>query len=165
MACQSIRPLLMNFGFLVFGVTDYVSRDLTLHYGAIGAKAPRDEDVQAACRKLGRRLAEWTAVYCHGRKDEHPNLKMSERMMPGRLKRAAGSDIVFVLKFRADLGALFIHLVCHSGYNAITFHLRSTGLHSGKKKRNAGRRRSAKLNDFATFSVNKGRREQLPSFG
>ena len=82
LACQSLLTVLMNFGFLVFGVTDYVSRDLTLHYGAIAAKEPRDEETQAACRKLGRRLAEWTAVYCHSRLDEHPNNKMSERMMP-----------------------------------------------------------------------------------
>ena len=82
MACQSVLTVLMNFGFLVFGVTDYVSRDLTLHYGAVSAKEPCDEDVNAACRKLGRRLAEWTAVYCHSRLDEHPLNKMSERMIP-----------------------------------------------------------------------------------
>ena len=82
LACQSLLTVLMNFGFLVFGVTDYVSRDLTLHYGAIAAKEPRDEETHAACRKLGRRLAEWTAVYCHSRSDEHPNNKMSERMIP-----------------------------------------------------------------------------------
>lgn len=82
MSCQSILTVLMNFGFFVFGVTDYVSRDLTLHYGAIAAKEPREEDVQAGCHKLGRRLAEWTAVHCHGRKDEHPLLKMNERLMP-----------------------------------------------------------------------------------
>jgi len=73
---------LMNFGFLVFGVTDYVSRDLTLHYGAIAAKEPRDEETRAACLKLGRRLAEWTTVYLHSRLDEHPQQKMSERLMP-----------------------------------------------------------------------------------
>lgn len=82
LTCQTLLTVLMNFGFLVFGVTDYVSRDLTLHYGAVAAKAPRDEDVQAACRKLGRRLAEWTAVYCHRRDAEHPAKKMHERMMP-----------------------------------------------------------------------------------
>jgi NAD(P)H dehydrogenase (quinone) len=82
LACQSLLTVLMNFGFLVFGVTDYVSGDLTLHYGAIAAKEPRDEETHAACRKLGRRLAEWTAVYCHARLDEHPNRKMSERMIP-----------------------------------------------------------------------------------
>jgi NAD(P)H dehydrogenase (quinone) len=31
LACQSVLTVLMNFGFLVFGVTDYVSRDMTLH--------------------------------------------------------------------------------------------------------------------------------------
>jgi len=82
LACQSILTVLMNFGFLVFGVTDYVSRGLTLHYGAVVAKDPRDQEGQDACRKLGRRLAEWTAVCMHARKDEHPSLKMGERMMP-----------------------------------------------------------------------------------
>ena len=82
LACQSLLTVLMNFGFLVFGVTDYVSRDLTLHYGAVAAKEPRDEETEAACRKLGRRLAEWTAVYAHRRLDEHPLKKMSERMLP-----------------------------------------------------------------------------------
>lgn len=82
LACQSILTVLMNFGFLVFGVTDYVSRGLTLHYGAVTAKDPRDQESQDACRKLGRRLAEWTAVHMHGRREEHPSLKMSERMMP-----------------------------------------------------------------------------------
>lgn len=33
LACQSILTVLMNFGFLVFGVTDYVSRDMTLTTG------------------------------------------------------------------------------------------------------------------------------------
>lgn len=82
LACQSLLTVLMNFGFLVFGVTDYVSRDMTLHYGAIAAKEPRGDEVHAACRKLGRRLAEWTALYAHGRIDEHPLKKMSERLIP-----------------------------------------------------------------------------------
>ena len=82
MACQSILTVLMNFGFLVFGVTDYASRGLTLHYGAVAAKDPREPDAQQACRILGRRLAEWTAVCLHARKEEHPALKMSERIMP-----------------------------------------------------------------------------------
>lgn len=82
LACQSILTLLMNFGFLVFGVTDYATKLTTLHYGAVTARDPRSEDSQAACRKLGRRLAEWTACFVHGRKDEHPSLKMDERKMP-----------------------------------------------------------------------------------
>jgi NAD(P)H dehydrogenase (quinone) len=72
LACQSILTVLMNFGFLVFGVTDYVGKLMTLHYGAITAREPRDDDDRAACRMLGRRLAEWVAVFVDGRKDLHP---------------------------------------------------------------------------------------------
>lgn len=79
LACQSILTVLMNFGFLVFGVTDYVSRDMTLHYGAVSAKAPADEQCRQACRLLGRRLAEWTATLVHGNKAEHPGVKLSSR--------------------------------------------------------------------------------------
>jgi len=82
LACQSVLTVLMNFGFLVFGVTDYVSRDMTLHYGAVSAKAPGDEQCQAACRCLGRRLAEWTATYVHGIASEHPSLKLAQRRSP-----------------------------------------------------------------------------------
>jgi len=35
LACQSLLTVLINFGFLVFGVTDDASRTLTLHYGAV----------------------------------------------------------------------------------------------------------------------------------
>jgi NAD(P)H dehydrogenase (quinone) len=83
LACQSLLTVLMNFGFLVFGVTDYAGRKTTLHYGAVGAKAPREDDVQESCRILGRRLAEWTAVYVHGRKDQHPMAKTIPRLTPG----------------------------------------------------------------------------------
>jgi NAD(P)H dehydrogenase (quinone) len=82
LACQSILTVLVNFGFLVFGVTDYVSRDVTLHYGAVAAKAPTDEPGKAACRLLGRRLAEWTATCVHGIKGEHPGGKLAERRPP-----------------------------------------------------------------------------------
>lgn len=82
LACQSISTVLMNFGFLVFGVTDYASKMLTPHYGAVVAKEPRSEESQAVCRLLGQRLAEWTSVFVHGRKDEHPAKKLSGRMRP-----------------------------------------------------------------------------------
>ena len=82
LACQSILTVLMNFGFLVFGVTDYVARGMTLHYGAVTAKEPRSEESQAACRLLGQRLAEWTATFAHGRKEEHPSNKMAARQAP-----------------------------------------------------------------------------------
>ncbi|MFM7074863.1 MAG: flavodoxin family protein [Planctomycetaceae bacterium] len=82
LACQSVLTVLVNFGFLVFGVTDYVSRDLTLHYGAVSAKAPADDHARAACRCLGKRLAEWTATLVHGVAGEHPGGKLAERRPP-----------------------------------------------------------------------------------
>ena len=83
LACQSLLTVLMNFGFLVFGVTDYASKLTTAHYGAVTAREPRDEGTQAACRLLGKRLAEWVAVFCDGRKDQHPLLKSDTRLHPG----------------------------------------------------------------------------------
>ena len=83
LACQSILTVLMNFGFLVFGVTDYAAKKMTLHYGAVAAKEPREEETQAACRLLGQRLAEWTATFVHGCKDQHPASKMGQRLAPG----------------------------------------------------------------------------------
>ena len=82
LACQSILTVLMNFGFLVFGVTDYVGKLTTLHYGAATAREPRSDEAQAACRLLGQRLAEWVAVFVDGRKEEHPGNKLGSRMGP-----------------------------------------------------------------------------------
>lgn len=61
LACQSMLTVLLNFGFLVFGVTDYVANRFTLHYGAVVAGEPREEQEVAACLRLGRRLAERVA--------------------------------------------------------------------------------------------------------
>lgn len=72
LACQSIQTLMMNFGMLVFGVTDYVAHQQTLHYGAIQAGEPRLDKEVAACKRLGRRLAEWCAIYFDGKKELHP---------------------------------------------------------------------------------------------
>jgi NAD(P)H dehydrogenase (quinone) len=83
LACQSLLTVLLNFGFLVFGVTDYAGQLTTAHYGAISAREPRDEDTQAACRLLGKRLGEWVAVFCDGRKDQHPLNKSDIRLPPG----------------------------------------------------------------------------------
>ena len=83
LACQSILTVLINFGFLVFGVTDYVGKLATLHYGAVTAREPRSENDQAACRKLGQRLAEWVATFVDGNKDQHPLTKPEPRMAPG----------------------------------------------------------------------------------
>lgn len=83
LACQSLLTVLMNFGFLVFGVTDYAGSKMTLHYGAVAAKEPREEETRDACRLLGRRLAEWTAVFVHGRQAEHPLRQATPRRQPG----------------------------------------------------------------------------------
>ncbi len=83
LACQSLLTVLLNFGFLVFGVTDYASTLTTAHYGAITARAPRSEDTQAACRLLVKRLAEWVAVFSDGRKEQHPLHKSDTRLSPG----------------------------------------------------------------------------------
>lgn len=83
LACQSVLTILINFGFLVFGVTDYATKLMTLHYGAVTAREPRTEDAAASCRLLGQRLAEWTAVFVHGRKEEHPQGKLAQRLGPG----------------------------------------------------------------------------------
>jgi NAD(P)H dehydrogenase (quinone) len=83
LACQSILTVLMNFGFLVFGVTDYVSKLTTLHYGTVTAREPRSDEARDACRKLGARLAEWVAVFVDGRKEEHPLRKEGSRLGPG----------------------------------------------------------------------------------
>lgn len=68
-ACMSILTMLMNFGFLVFGVTDYVGKKFTLHYGAVISGEPKTEEEKEACRRLGRRLAEWVAVFVDGKKE------------------------------------------------------------------------------------------------
>ena len=70
--CQALMSLLMNFGILVFGVTDYVAPKMAPHYGAICAGEPRSEAEREMCVRLGRRLAEWCAVYVDGRPEAHP---------------------------------------------------------------------------------------------
>ena len=82
LACQSLLTVLMNFGFLTFGVTDYAAKLTTAHYGAVAAREPRSEEAQAGCRLLGRRLAEWVAVFYHGRRELHPVNHRSERLGP-----------------------------------------------------------------------------------
>lgn len=72
LTCQALLTIMMNFGFLVFGVTDYTGEQFTAHYGVTQAGEPRQEKEIEACRRLGKRLAEWVAVYFDARKDLHP---------------------------------------------------------------------------------------------
>lgn len=66
LTCLALQIVLMNYGFLVFGIPDYVAPGQTLHYGAICAGRPRNDGEREACRRLGRRLAEWVqTLICH----------------------------------------------------------------------------------------------------
>lgn len=71
-ACQALSIMLMNMGYFVFGITDYVAKKESLHYGAVVAGEPRAEHAKEACRRLGTRLAEWLAIYVDRRDDCHP---------------------------------------------------------------------------------------------
>lgn len=58
LTCQALGTIMMNYGMMVFGVSDYVAHQYTAHYGAIQAGEPRLEKEIDSCRILGRRLAE-----------------------------------------------------------------------------------------------------------
>lgn len=77
--CMALLSILINYGFLVFGLTDYSGVRFSAHYGAIAAGAPEEEREQQACRRLGRRLAEWTASLIEGRPEAHPLKQPYER--------------------------------------------------------------------------------------
>jgi NAD(P)H dehydrogenase (quinone) len=72
LTCLALQIVLMNYGLLVFGVPDYVAPGQTLHYGAICAGRPRDDSEREACRRLGRRLAEWVQTLIYQRPEHDP---------------------------------------------------------------------------------------------
>jgi NAD(P)H dehydrogenase (quinone) len=72
LTCMSLLTVLMNFGILVFGVTDYVEPGQTLHYGAVCPGTPKNHRDQEACRRAGRRLAEWVQVLACNRPELAP---------------------------------------------------------------------------------------------
>jgi len=72
LTCLSILTVLMNYGMFTFGIPDYVAPGRTLHYGAVCAGRPRDEADREACRRLGRRLAEWVQALILGRSEHAP---------------------------------------------------------------------------------------------
>ncbi|HXR47978.1 MAG TPA: flavodoxin domain-containing protein [Candidatus Limnocylindrales bacterium] len=81
LTCLALQIVLMNYGILVFGVPDYVAPGQTLHYGAVCAGSPRNEDEREACRRLGRRLAEWVqTLICH--RPEHDPRKATYSRFP-----------------------------------------------------------------------------------
>ena len=83
LGCQALNTVLMNFGFLVFGLTDYVGKATSAHYGAMAVREPRDEDVRESCRKLGERLAEWVGAFIDRDPAAHPLVREPGRKRPG----------------------------------------------------------------------------------
>ncbi len=57
MTCLSILSVMLNYGMLVFGVTEYSSPGMTAHYGAVAVGEPDDREL-AACRMLGQKLVQ-----------------------------------------------------------------------------------------------------------
>jgi NAD(P)H dehydrogenase (quinone) len=81
LTCLALQIVLMNYGILVFGVPDYVAPGQTLHYGAVCAGRPRNDGEREACRRLGRRLAEWVqTLICH--RPEHDPRKATYSRFP-----------------------------------------------------------------------------------
>jgi len=65
MTLLSLISVIINFGLMTFGVPDYVSPGITLHYGAVAIGEP-DERCLKACELLGRRLVEHAEVIRDG---------------------------------------------------------------------------------------------------
>ncbi len=70
--CMTLMSILINYGFLIFGLTDYTGVKFSAHYGAITAGPPTANREMEACRRLGLRLSEWVATMIKGQKDAHP---------------------------------------------------------------------------------------------
>ena len=60
---MSILILLINYGFLVFGATDYVADKFTLHYGATNPGMPDSQASIEACKRIGIKLDQWVDKY------------------------------------------------------------------------------------------------------
>lgn len=78
---MTLNVILMNFGFLVFGLTDYTGPGQSAHYGAGQMGEPRSEGEKEACLRLGQRLAEWVSVYVDQNAESHP-LKQKYKRLP-----------------------------------------------------------------------------------
>jgi NAD(P)H dehydrogenase (quinone) len=73
LVCMELLTILMNFGMMAFGITDYVAPLRTLHYGAAIPGAPRTQAEKDICIRLGQRLAEFVSYYVDGVEESHPN--------------------------------------------------------------------------------------------
>jgi NAD(P)H dehydrogenase (quinone) len=73
LTCMALLTVLMNYGMMVFGVTDYVAKQHTLHYGAAIHGEPRTQSEKDICIRLGQRLGEFVSYYVDGVEESHPN--------------------------------------------------------------------------------------------
>jgi NAD(P)H dehydrogenase (quinone) len=83
LACMGLLTILINYGILTFGVTDYVAPLRTLHYGAAIPGEPRTKAERDICERLGRRLAEWVSFYVDGEANNHPSRVAYDRFTSG----------------------------------------------------------------------------------
>lgn len=61
MTLWSLISAILNFGMMTFGIPDYVSSGVTLHYGAVAIQKP-DNNTLKASKLLGKRLVEHAQV-------------------------------------------------------------------------------------------------------
>jgi len=74
--CLNMLSILINYGFLVFGVTDYAGADFSPHYGAISATNVNGKNERAGCVLLGKRLGEWASVFVDHKQNDHPRFSI-----------------------------------------------------------------------------------------
>ena len=65
MTLWAMLSAILNFGMITFGIPDYVSKNVTLHYGPVAIKKP-DKHSLKACRLLGQRLVEHAEIIKRG---------------------------------------------------------------------------------------------------
>ncbi|HPP16174.1 MAG TPA: NAD(P)H-dependent oxidoreductase [Dictyoglomaceae bacterium] len=59
----SILTILLNYGYLVFGLPDYSAPGVTAHYGTVSVGAPKEAEKKAA-RLLGIHMGEYVKKMC-----------------------------------------------------------------------------------------------------
>ena len=62
----------ISFTAVALCASGCVKTDPVCPDGATQAGDPREDKEKESCRRLGKRLAEWVAVYVDGRKELHP---------------------------------------------------------------------------------------------
>ncbi len=80
LTCLALQIVMMNYGLLVFGVPDYVAPGQRLLYGAFCSGKPRNDGEREACRRLGRRLAEWVQTLIYQRPEHDPRKAAYSRL-------------------------------------------------------------------------------------